>query len=267
MSMGQAPIAKAAARRLPSQAAARGRTYLYAVIANAQGRTCGDFGIDGRKVYSIPVGRVAAVVSDVPREKIRPERSRLAAHQEVLKKLMAEATPLPMSFGILAESPEAVRRMLSRNQPALLEQLRRVAGKVEMGLRVTWDVPNIFEYFVNIHPELKLLRDRFLGGHREATQEQKIEVGRMFDRLLNDDREAYAAKVEGILAPHCAEIERNKCRNEREVMNLACLVERAAMPQFETSVFEAAREFNNNFAFDYNGPWAPHNFVEIDLEL
>lgn len=267
MSIGHASMAKLAAKHPPSQATARGRTYLYAVIADAQGRTYGDFGIDGRKVYSIPVGRVAAVVSDLPSEKIRPERSRLAAHQEVLKKLMAEATPLPMSFGIVADSPEAVRKMLSRNQQALLEQLRRVAGKVEMGLRVAWDVPNIFEYFVDTHPELKLVRDRLLGGHREPTQEQKIEVGRMFDRLLNEDREAYADKVDGILAPHCSEIERNKCRNEREVMNLACLVERAAMPQFESDVFEAAQQFDNNFAFDYNGPWAPHNFVEIDLEL
>ena len=267
MSMGQTSTAKAAEKQLPSRAVARGGTYIYAVIADAQGRTYGDVGIDGRMVYSIPAGRVAAVVSDLPSGVIRPERSRLAAHQEVLKKLMAEATPLPMSFGILADSPGAVRKMLSRNQQALLEQLRRVAGKVEMGLRVAWDVPNIFEYFVDTHPELKLVRDRLLGSHHEPTQEQKIEVGRMFDRLLNEDREAYADKVEGILAPHCTEIERNKCRNEREVMNLACLVERAAMPQFESDVFEAAQQFDNNFAFDYNGPWAPHNFVEIDLEL
>jgi len=211
--------------------------------------------------------RTISVVSDVPSGKVRPERSCLAAHQQVLKRLMAEATPLPMSFGILADSPAAVRKMLSRNQQALLDQLRRVAGRVEMGLRVTWDVPNIFEYFVNTHPELRLLRDRLLGIQHEPTQEQKIEVGRMFDRLLNEDRDAYAEKVEGILAPFCAEIERNKCRNEREVLNLACLVERAAMPQFETGVFEAAKQFDNNFAFDYNGPWAPHNFVEIDLQL
>jgi hypothetical protein len=267
VSMGQTPSAKAAERQLPSHAAARGRMYLYAVIGDAQGRTYGDFGIDGRKVYSIPVGRVSAVVSDVSSEKIRPERSHLAAHQEVLKKLMADTTPLPMSFGILADGPEAVRKMLSRNQQALLQQLHRVAGRVEMGLRVAWDVPNIFEYFVNTHPELRLARDRLLGGHRTATQEQRIEVGRMFDRLLNDDREASADKVEEVLAPHCIEIERNKCRNEREIMNLACLVERAAIPRFERGVFEAAQQFDNNFSFDYNGPWAPHNFVEINLEL
>jgi hypothetical protein len=236
-------------------------------MADTRGRTYGDFGIDGSNVYSIPAGRVAAVVSTVRIERMRPERSHLAAHQEVLKRLMAETTPLPMSFGILADSPQAVRNMLFRNQPALIEQLRRVAGKVEMGVRVTWDVPNIFEYFVNTHPELRRARDQFLGGQGEPTQEDKIEVGRMFDRLLKEDRETYVDKVEAVLAPHCAEIEQMKCRNEREVMNLACLVERSMMPQFESSVFGAAQQFDNNFAFDYNGPWAPHNFVELELEL
>jgi hypothetical protein len=50
-------------------------------------------------------------------------------------------------------------------------------------------------------------------------------------------------------------------------MNLACLVKRDAMPQFEADVFEVAKQFDNNFALDYNGPWAPHNFVNVDLEL
>lgn len=265
--MGQTSTAKAAERRVASQATSRGRTYLYAVTEGTPARTYGDIGIGGCEVYSLAAGQVVAIVSDLHKEKILPERSHLAAHQAVLKKLMAETTPLPMSFGILADGPEAVRKMLLRNQRPLLEQLRSVAGKVEMGLRVTWEVTNIFEYFVNTHPELRAARDRLLGGHHEPTQEQKIEVGRMFDQLLNEDREDYADQVEEILTPHCPEIVRTKCRNEREVMNLACLVARDALSQFENSVFEAAKHFDNNFAFDYNGPWAPHNFVEIDLEL
>jgi hypothetical protein len=267
MSTGDTSIAKSAPKHARNSVPARQRVYLYAVITDDRGRKYGDFGIDGSEVYSIPGGQVAAVVSNLGVERVRPERSHLAAHQEVLKRLMGETTPLPMSFGILADSPQAVRNLLSRNQRALLEQLRRVAGKVEMGVRVTWDVPNIFEYFVNTHPELRRARDEFLAGPREPTQEDKIEVGRMFDHLLKEDRETYTDTVETVLEPHCAEIEQRKCRTEREIMNLACLVERPAMPQFERSVFQAAQQFDNNFAFDYNGPWAPHNFVEIDLRL
>ena len=249
--------------------AVRQKAYLYAIIAAApdEEKVYGGFGIDGHDVYSVSTGSIAAVISELPGGSVRPERAHLAAHHEVLKRLMAESTPLPMSFGIVAESPAAVRRMLLRNQKALAEQLEHLAGKVEMGLWVTWDVPNIFEYFVNTHPALRVARDRLLGVNCAPTQEHKIEVGSMFDRLLTEDREAHAAQAMGMLEGREFEIRTLKCRSEREVMNLACLLRREAMPRFEAAVFEVAKQFDNNFALDYNGPWAPHNFVDVDLEL
>lgn len=251
---------------MPGKTETRGGRYLYAIVADSQDRSYGPFGIDGGTVYAISDGQVAAVVSDFPNAKIRPERRHLAAHQEVLKRLMQESTPLPMTFGIIADGLKEIRKILSQNQEAFLEQLQRVDGKVEMGLRVTWDVANIFEYFVHTHPELRAARDQFLGTHREPTQEEKIEVGRIFERILNEDREIYTERVEEILSPRCFEIKRNPQRKETEVMNLACLVGRQGQAEFEAAVFETARLFDNNFAFDFNGPWAPHNFAEIELK-
>jgi hypothetical protein len=134
-------------------------------------------------------------------------------------------------------------------------------------LKVTWDVPNIFEYFGLTHRELKALRDLYFGTHQEPTQEQKIELGRNFDRLLNEDREAFTIQVSEELSEHCADIKANKCAKVNEVMNLACLVERGKQSDFEQGVFESAKFFDNNFAFDFNGPWAPHNFVNIEFKI
>lgn len=253
---------------MAARTAAKSGRYLYAIVPASEERAYGLGGIDGADVYIIANGRLAAVVSDIPNEKIRPERRHLAAQQAVLKGLLAVANAmLPMAFGIIADGPQAIRKILTRNQKAFLEQLQRVAGMVEMGLRVSLDVPNIFEYFVNTHPELRAARDRFLGTYRNPSQEDKIELGRMFDRFLNEDREAYTGKVEEILSCYCREVKRNKCRNESEVMSLACLVPREAQGRFEEGVFAAAKLFDNNFTFDYNGPWAPHNFVELDLQF
>ena len=250
----------------PATAAARNRRYLFAVVYAADVQPCGCAGMDGNEVSNIVDGRLAAVVSGVMGPKIRPERRYLARHQEVLKQLLTTTTPLPMSFGILADHPEAVRKILRRNQRMFLEQLQHVAGKVEFGLRVTWDVPNIFEYFVTTNAELRSARDRFLGGNRQPSQEEKIEIGRLFDRLLGEERESHTEQVERILSRACFEVKANKCRNEHEVMHLACLVGRHAQESFGNAVFQAAQMFDNNFAFDYNGPWAPHNFVEVGLE-
>jgi hypothetical protein len=239
---------------------ASGRNYIYAIVAGGEPRAYPSLGIEGKDVYTITDGRATAVVSSLAASKIRPERANLRAHQAVLKCVMADTTPLPMAFGTIGASPEAIRKILVRNQHAFQEQLQRVAGKVEMGLRVTLDVPNIFEYFVNTHTELRLARDRLMSARHEFTQEEKIELGRTFDRLLHEDREDHTRKVEHVLTPLCAEFKSNPCRNENDVINLACLVGRDAQEAFSAGVFD------NNFAFDYSGPWAPHNFVEIDLE-
>lgn len=241
--------------------------YLYAILGDVSGRELGPLGVGGGLVYCLGNGKVSAVVSDVPNRKIRPERRNLAAHQSVLKALMADTTPLPMAFGIIADGPTAIQKILSENQKVFLEELQRVDDKVEMGVRVTWDVPNIFEFFVNTHPELRSVRDRFFGSNREPSQEDMIEVGRSFDRILNADREEHTDAILEMLAPHCHEIKVNSPRAERVVANLACLVGRGNQAEFEKGVFKAAGAFDNNYAFDYSGPWAPHNFVDIELNL
>jgi hypothetical protein len=250
-----------------AEQAQKGR-YLYAVIPGPLERLFDFSGLNGSPVYTITNGKVAAVVSNMADGRVRPERRHLAAQQGVLKGLM-RAVPalLPMAFGIIADGPKAVKRILSRNQADFLRQLGRVSGKVEMGLRVSWDVPNIFEYFVNTHEELRGARDRLVSPGRHPSQEDQVELGRLFDRLLKEDRELYTSQVEEVLAHSCRELKGSPCRSEMEVMNLACLVAREQEAAFEADVFSAARLFDNSFAFDYNGPWAPHNFVDLDLKF
>ncbi len=242
--------------------------YLYAITDVGELPACrniGNIGINGATVYCVAQGPIAVLVSDIAEKRIRPERKNLVAHHAVVKRLMEQTTVLPMAFGTIADSPKAVLSILKQNSDTFVEQLDGVRGKVEMGLRVAWDVPNIFEYFVKRHPQLAELRDAVLGKQRGPSQEDKIGLGRLFDRLLAQDREQHTEAVTAVLAPHCAGIKENQPREEREVMHLACLVERSARKSFEDGVFEAAKLFDNSFAFDFNGPWAPHHFVSVAL--
>ena len=136
-----------------------------------------------------------------------------------------------------------------------------------MGLRVVWDVPNIFEFMVKLHPDMRQLRDRIFGSGKDPSHDDKMAMGRMFERALNEDRETHTDTVEAVLDDVCVEIKRNKCRGEKDVMNLSCLIDRNRESAFERAVFQAAALFDDNYAFDYNGPWAPHNFVDITLEM
>lgn len=258
---------QAAAPREAAASVSSGRKYVYAVVGGGAERHFNFPGINGQPVDIIARDGIASVVSDLAAEKIRPERRHLAAHRAVLSKLLElDDGVLPMRFGAIASNPAEITRLLSRNRELFARQLRRVAGKVEMGLRVVWDVPNIFEYLLSIRPELREARDNVFRGPRTPSQEERIELGRTFERSLEEERLDHTRLVEEVLAAHCSETSRNPARQEKEIMNLACLVEKQRRQDFENGVLQAARRFDNNFAFDYNGPWAPHAFAEINLK-
>ena len=223
-------------------------------------------GIDGKPVFVISDNGVAAVVSDEPSGKLRPERKNLSAHNNVIKEVMKTSAMLPVSFGVVADNETSLKKILKLNHDSFVSQLKKLEGKVEMGLKIVWDVENIFEFMVRKHRTLELFRDNIFLKPTGATQEEKLELGRMFETILNQDKEKHMVTVQGILKNYCCEIKANKPKDEKTVVKLACLVEKTKLEQFEKGVFEAAKLFDDNYAFDFNGPWAPHNFVDIKLK-
>ncbi len=222
-------------------------------------------GISGNPIYTISDNGITAVVSDSPGGKLRPERKNLSTHNNVIKEVMKSSTIIPASFGVVANNETGIKKILKLNRGSFKRQLEWLAGKVEMGLKVTWDVENIFEFMVRTHRTLELFRDNVFLKPTGATQEEKLELGKMFEAILRQEREKHTATVQDILKPFCHEIKTNKPPDEITVMKLACLVEKVKLDQFEQGVFEAAKEFDDNYAFDFNGPWAPHNFVDMKL--
>jgi len=173
----------------------------------------------------------------------------------------------PVTFGTVAESEQGLREILRRNREPLLERLHRLKGKVEMGLRVRWATPNIFEYFLATHQELKELRDRLYRPGRMPTLDEQIELGRLFDSLLRQGRERNTRKVVEALRSHCTEIRGIDPTDEQVIVKLACLVDARHRREWEARVQKLAEQYNDNYCFQILGPSAPYHFADIDLEL
>ena len=222
-------------------------------------------GLEAANVYAIDNEGLRAVVSDTLSPRVRPERRNITAHQTVLHSLMEQGTVLPMRFGVIARNAEAVKKLLQTNQKSIKEHIHRLKDRVEMGLRVSWDTSNIYEYFVSTHPVLREARDEIYRKSENINRDQKVELGRLYESLREADRKESAEKVMDILVDYCEDIIENPIKKEKDVMNLACLVERNRMDEFTKGVFKASKLFDNVYLFDYTGPWAPHNFVTLDL--
>ncbi len=244
------------------------KLYLYAIVDQAVAvPSCG--GLDQAPLRTISRDGLAAVVSETMHARLRPERKHLGAHQQVLRELLKTTTPLPLSFGTLASSESEVKRLLQRHAGDFRSQLDRVADCVEMGLRLTWEVENIFAYFVEKHPELAEMRDELQelekDGPSPALHAARLEIGRRFEQLLTEEREAAADRLQSDLGPHCVELSTSDPKGDLDVAQVNCLVRRDSLPGFEQAVERAASSFDANYAFHLSGPWCPHHFVRLEI--
>ncbi|MHB1035525.1 MAG: GvpL/GvpF family gas vesicle protein [Pirellulales bacterium] len=241
--------------------------YLYGITLAGGGAAGGGAGVCETEVEPLVEGRLAAIVSRLADRKLRAQRSNLAAHHRVLRDLAERQPVLPAVFGTIAGGEEDLRGILRRNHDRLAARLNQLRDTVEMTLKVFWEPSNIFEYFVATHEELKAMRNRLFRPGRTPTLDEKIALGRLFESLLTKSRERHTRRVIDAMSPYSVETRSIDPGNERMIMKLACLVHRDMQRVWEEGVQEAAGLFDNNYRFDYSGPWPTYNFADIDLEL
>jgi hypothetical protein len=93
-----------------------------------------------------------------------------------------------------------------------------------------------------------------------------IELGRAFEERLEKEREEQTDRVvDAFRSCRFNEVSVSPPKTEKAVMEIAFLVERDRMKDFEDCVSQIAGTFPAQYVFDYGGPWAPFNFTELNL--
>jgi hypothetical protein len=222
-------------------------------------------GIEDADIAVIEHDDLAVVVSAIVPKKIRPQRKFLAAHQEIVTHLAKYWSMLPVSFGLIADDLDQVHHILDKNRDVLIEQLDRVGGNVEMTITLKWTDSNIPQYFVDRYPELQAARAMIIEGR--ASREDQIEMGRIYERLLNSERATHTQRFTDNLSSIAKELEIQPTRDDSDVMRLACLISRDIEEKFTEAVYRTAELFSDDFAITFNGPWPPYTFVKLALSM
>jgi hypothetical protein len=241
--------------------------YVYAIGRSGEGDAPPLKGVFDEPVYRIEAGSLSAAVSQCPVAVVRAERRHLAATHATLAALSARSDALPLAFGAVVASENELLRFLDDHREALEAQLRRIAGAVEMSLRLTLEAADPVAYLVARTPALRAARERVFHGRQPPSRDDKIRLGQMFDEALRDYREAHTARVVGDLRAACVEVVALPTRGEREVANLAALAPRGAIDRFEAAVNASAAGVDEAIAFAVGGPWPAHNFVRFDSRV
>jgi hypothetical protein len=243
---------------------ARGQ-YIYG-IGRSSAPSPGEFaGLHGAPVERIAVNGLVAFVSAAASESVRPERRHLLSHQDVLVRIAAKNDILPMAFGTIGDDESAVDQLLTENAVEFERELERIAGRVEMAVKLRWGGDDIFRFFVDLHPALRQRRDACFDGRREPRQIELLELGRHFENLLNREREDKLETAVILLRPASVELKVEPVADKESMFSITCLVDRGSEANFGLATAVLAQKFEDSYELQISGPWPPYSFINLNL--
>jgi hypothetical protein len=193
-------------------------------ITEADAPVAGGAGLIDRPLRTVTHDNLIAVVSDLDNGPPTDEDS-LWAYEQVVERLMAEATVLPARFGTTVQTDEEIEAMLAERRAELTETLAHVREAVE------------FAVHTPPHPQAE--------PTREQTAEDTARAGTAYmQRLLSQDR-------------RIRELDASAGRLIRATRRIAhgtaYLVARADAEEFVASV--------TSLGLTVTGPWPPYSFT------
>jgi hypothetical protein len=243
---------------------------VYCIIESAEPRSFGKIGIGGRgdDVYTVHHRDLAAVVSRTPLMVYDPTRENALTHEHVNEVVMDDGfTPVPMSFGTIFRTEDDTVEFLKDTADALREVLHKMKGKLEFGLKVTWDREAVLAELEHANEELRRLKAEIVNNQQSSTYFARMQLGRLVEQALAERSDSYVREIYYHLQEAAIASRSNKVIGDKMIMNAAFLVERDKAGDFDARVHEIGKKYEGKLTFRYTGPWPPYNFVTIRLQL
>src|SRR3954452_23913162 len=217
--------------------------YVYGVTrAGATERSPGE-GIDGQLVEVVTHDGLAALVSDAPNVPVKANRRNLMSHSRVLQSVIAHTCVLPMRFGVVMPGREAVEaELLEAHRERLEEHLHVLDPYVELDVRGLAAEHELLQAVVAARPDIARLRAQIEGRPVESTYHESIRLGELVAHAVTEKRDQIAQRIVAQLEPLAAAVRAVDPMHDQMVANVAFLVERERVAEFDAAVDALGRE-------------------------
>ncbi len=239
----------------------------YAVILTSKECNFGPVGLDNKQVCSIHYEDIGALVSDYPRvDSIKLLRKNLLPYHQVIKKASEHFTTIPAKFGQIACDAGEVNIALRKNYQAIREELGKLDNKMEMGLKVSWNVDDVFQYFLKKDEKLRSLRDKHISGNRPPNRKDLIDFGSYFHSRMDEARKQITREVLAALPPGEARVE--DVNDDFMITNATLLIMKDLRSDLENAMDRLGKKMGDEYSLELDGPWPPFSFVDrLELHL
>ncbi|OGO23389.1 MAG: hypothetical protein A2Z28_01025 [Chloroflexi bacterium RBG_16_51_9] len=180
---------------------------------------------------------------------------------------MKEYTLLPMGFGMIATSEDEVRGLLEKNYEGLTGELNRLAGSIEIELKLYWDPETIIKEIQCENQELSRIKAKINAASSLLEKRNLlIEAGKLVDNIVLDWKTRYADMVYTVLKELSYQAKMNNPVGLKNLLNASFLIEKSRESEFKEQVYALDSKFQGKVNFKYVGPMPPYNFVDLRLE-
>jgi Gas vesicle synthesis protein GvpL/GvpF len=238
--------------------------YVYGVAPAAEKVDVQAPGVDPDRggVRRVVHGELVALVSNVDSGPLVAARG-LRAHWRVLEDAVAGATVLPVRFGTVMESDDAVvDQFLAPRHDHLMALLAELSGKVQLSVKAFYDEERLMRGVVDSSPAVAQLRERVRERPKAATYYERIQLGELVAGEVEEARERDAALVLERLKPLAVAARREPPGTPDAAVNAAFLVERSRVEEFSEAVARLSDEVKDRMRLRYIGPLPPYSFTE-----
>jgi hypothetical protein len=100
-------------------------------------------GIAHERLSVINYREISAVIGERQDSPLHATTERILAHHRLIRQISDLVPTLPVQFGSSISAVERLKRVLEEQYETLVADLDRLAGKVEFGVTIVWDTPEV----------------------------------------------------------------------------------------------------------------------------
>ncbi|RJX35701.1 MAG: hypothetical protein C4525_03340 [Desulfarculus sp.] len=192
---------------------------------------------------------------------------RICRHEEVVERAMALSPVLPLRFGTIFSSLEALAERVRPHQEAVAEFLNLAAGREEWAVKGYWDKAQALKRLSQEKQRQASERLAALGPGQRYFEEKKLaaaaqeELGQWLSRTCEAMGQALARQAAEFRQRGLLNM-RSSGDNREMAANWAFWVPREQVADFQAQLQQnSAANSRQGLFFECSGPWPPYSFA------
>jgi hypothetical protein len=239
-------------------------TYVYGMVPADVELNSGVHGVGDPpgEIRLVRSGDLAALVSEVDITRPLGTPEDLQAHEEILDSVVTEAPVLPLRFGAVLTSEDAVaKELLEANHDEFTAALRQLEGCAEYVVRGRYAERVILDEVLSGNSAAAQLRDQIRGRDPNATRGPRIQLGELVNKAITAKREADTRLLLSAMTDHCVASVVRAATSELDAVYVAFLVEAGQLGEVEDVLTDLGDRWQERVQLNVTGPMAPYDFA------